>query len=358
MAVEEAAAVEEPVVETPEPVESPQTTDNGLDLDHWTKVIDEAAGDDEPEEATEPDQGARLRGADGRFLPKDAPAKESAETPAAEPETPPADDAALTELREQAQAYGLTEDDYGGLDTAAMERLLKVLDRQTMAQGKQALAQQQAEQPAEKPAEPPKPETKPAEAPRPGDHDFTAYLKELREAGYEDVLLKPLEAMHAQLTAAQAKLEAADRLAQQSQQSQAEAQQQAEYTQFYTLLDALNMPELFGTEEKATPEQQQNIRKLFDTTYTLRVGLAQTGRDPALSKAVVQRALAAEFSEHLSQKALAAKTAALQKQGMRRMGSGQAPAPRKDLPFDGDPADDPEIKAFFARVRAENEGRR
>jgi len=270
------------------------------------------------------------------------------------------------ELLEAANGYGLHASEVEGFDSVEdLERAMRLHDIQMyraghqIAEQKQAAqqaqqaqqqavqqAQQQAVQQAQQQAVQQQPvQQQQAPAPQPG---FTELEAKLREAGYEDDLLEPLrylseqnqQAMqqNAQLTNGFRELVY---YLQDEQKHNVGQQQQLANQQFYEQMDALDRSDLFGTSTNVTDKQQENVGKLYAERNLLNNGLLNSGINTAPQGGLVERAFRLSHPVEIQKANSKTYRDNVAKQSRRRMGSGQTTKARKNVPWDGEPEENP-----------------
>jgi len=318
---------------------------------------------DEPEDAVETetastDAPARKRDANGRFVKAEQPAEESAaeesndSTSTAEEfqQTLTSTENFLTEeLREMGASYGLTDEVM--LSQGSEESLrnaMELIDRYEANRSgirrqpepeEQVAPQQEAAPPAPEPPAQPDAPTEESQA------NFETYIQNLKDNGYDEEVTKPLEALYQQNQQLMQQMEGLQNHAHQVQQGAVQNYQ----NQVLGLIDNLGREDLFGNDSNFTPDQQRNAQEMDKAVQFL----TQTQGLP-LNKATVSRAFNLTFGDQLMHERQVQRANAVKKQSKTRMGSGAPTEPREDIQWDGDPGEDPVIKAFFNNAMQEN----
>jgi hypothetical protein len=131
--------------------------------------------------------------------------------------------------------------------------------------------------------------------------------------------------------------------------------QEAEAAQREQLIDSLDQPELFGTSESRTEQQQENLQKISDAFEVLRAGKATLGETIVPNRAWFQRALQLEFADQLQKQHRKKFSKAAKQQSKRTLGGSGSRATRgKNAEWTGDPTRDPELIDYYKQL--ENEG--
>ena len=151
-----------------------------------------------------------------------------------------------------------------------------------------------------------------------------------------------------------AKLEAVIQQQQQQQQSQAAMSKVQEFDQ---IIDDLGHAELFGERGQRTPEQIQNVAKVWEDHRIRQLGLQAAGRPDRNDRPFVLRAVQAVFGEKLTESAKKQVVQGLKQQGRKIMG-GPAGKPVRDtsngkLNPKENPAAMAELVAEFKRLEQE-----
>lgn len=325
---------------------------------------------DEPAEPAAPEPAAtpaKPRNQRGQFTKAESKSEEVAESEnkseeVAEPSISETLESAgqnyLTDdLRDQGAAYGLSDDQM--LTMGSEEALLNAMSLIDRYVANQAAANAPPE-PPEPPAQPPAGQTPDPNAPPPPDPDFVPetdnpsmssqgdfykYIETLKANGYDEEITAPMEALFMQNQQMMQHMEQLQSHAAQVQQGATNNYQK----QVLSLIDSLDREDLFGNDRNFTPEQAQNAEKVDHAIQWL----TQTQRQP-LNAATVQRAMRLAFGEQLANERIRAKVGAVKNQSNRRMGSGASSTPRADLPWDGEPSEDPAFKEFWNKAMQEN----
>ena len=227
------------------------------------------------------------------------------------------------DLRYMATAAGIPEGKLGEFSSRQeLERVMDILDARAVEAGRQALAM-----PAETPPVETPPVTPPAAEPKALKKSETPseeVAQFLLPDEYDEGVVKPhnefVKAMDARLKAESAKVQAlADKLTQYEVKEQ-QREHRAIVGRFTSIADSLGHPELFGTADKRTAEQQANLSKLWDQHRAHVAGMAAIGRRGETNKPFVERALYAEFGPQLTKLSKQQAASALRAQSAKRMG--------------------------------------
>lgn len=129
---------------------------------------------------------------------------------------------------------------------------------------------------------------------------------------------------------------------------------EAEAAQREQLIDSLDQPELFGSPDSRTSEQQENLQKLSDAFEVLRAGKAALGESIVPNRAWFQRALQLEFADQLQLQHRQKFNRAARQQSKRTLGGGGNRAARgKNAEWTGDPTRDPELISYYKQLESE-----
>lgn len=337
----------------------------------WTDEMNSVLKEGEPEVAAPP----KGRDGKGRFAPKAemAAEPEQEETPgesasaadagseqiSAAVESEPeggldADEIAL------AKAYGLTDDELAGMDSATLARAIAPFERH-------ALAQHKASAETQEPAPPPQPEAKaPPERPKEPEKkpepkaDDDAEL-ELLTDGLDDygdeikgAFSKLVGHLKSERAARAAMAERMEHLLHRESQAAQEHQYQAFLQTFDAIVNSLDEEEKFGPEDwnQRTPEQWKAREALRQATQTYGESLNKQGKQPPLNRATIKRAALIAFPEEITKQEIAKVHGKLASQSKKRTGRPSAP---KSVAIAGDPSTDPESMAQFQRIWNEME---
>lgn len=324
-------------------------TTTSTELDESTTVTT-----DEPQDATEVESNStksalRQRDAKGRFAKTETGGEEAGgqvgDKGGVVPESAGDPSNFLTdELRELGSSYGFTDEVMLSQGSEESLRNAMQLIDQYEARRSGINRQPQEEPPAETlvAETPPAPEETPTEE---SQENFLSYIETLKDNGYDEEVTKPLEALYQQNQQLMQQMQGFQQHAERVQQGAVQNYQ----NQVLGLIDGLGRTDLFGTDRDYTPEQQNNAVKVDQTVQWL----TQTQGLP-LDSTTVNRAFNMVFGEQLMHEKNVQRSKAVQQQSRQRMGTGAPTTPRDDIPWDGDPADDPVIKAFYNNAMQEN----
>lgn len=145
-------------------------------------------------------------------------------------------------------------------------------------------------------------------------------------------------------------------IAQQEQQRVQQANLH-EAQQFASIVEKMGMKELFGESfEKATPEQQQQWAKAFNSYLEIKHGEGlRTGNLPPLSERLVKRALHSEFADHFIKQTERAMAQKVRTSAAKRMGGGSRHV--TPGPYRGPTNENPVLAEAWNKLNSDPEAR-
>jgi hypothetical protein len=289
--------------------------------------------------------------------------------------TPSPQSSANEQIVEVAKAYGFSAEDAAEFETMEdFNRALSLVNKVALRVGSrmtapppradaQVPAQQQAPQtqqqpPAQAPAPVPEvPEKSPLDIINEG-------LQKITSSGdYDDNIVAILKATGDAVKATaernkalESGLQAVTGHLRQNHEMQRQAQIARDIEDFEKSVEKLGHADLFGSGENRTPEEIENLAKLYHSMNVVRTGLNAVGVRTKIDPQIVKQAFGAAFTGVIQKKAAVQKTSAIQNQSRQRMGTGQrASLPAKQVPYTG-PEDGaslvkhPAIREIFERT--------
>jgi hypothetical protein len=242
------------------------------------------------------------------------------------------------DLKAEVAAYGIEESELADFTSREeLDRALRLFDKSALEAGRKALAEEGDKatgrnakgQFLKKEAEPkadPKAEGKPEAA-------DGKYEPKLDKAVYDEEIVNEFTRMRDHYEARREELETRFKaLEERFLESDAKAQEQ----QFDSAIDKLDMPKLFGTTGKETPDELKKREEVMAQARVLQAGYRTFGRDVEMGS-LVSRAAPMVFSSEFDKHNLKNRTRKISKQSNGRQGGG-ATRPQ-------DPRDDPRDEA-------------
>jgi len=123
---------------------------------------------------------------------------------------------------------------------------------------------------------------------------------------------------------------------------------------FDSIVDDLEMPEIFGHSDNPTDESNSQRKRLWNEYAEMYNSLEDRGKPTAgkdVNKGIVQRALHLEFADELKKQNRRNITSKARRQAKRITGSNRAAS---EVHFDGDITKDPYLLGKFADMQREN----
>lgn len=312
-----------------------------------------------PESDPKPDNGAVLEVGDEDVL--DEEGQPVTETAAPEDEESEAADAnaggeswLTDELRERAEAYGISAEDAEGFGSqAALDKAIAFVDRQMYQAGMQALGQPY---PQQMPPQQGWQQQHQQANPQQGQQFDPRYqLKLDKEEFGEDVInqLQGLSDHYANLFNQQQQqmMAIAQVIAGQYQQQQ-HAQQQAQLNHF--LGEVHKGVEGLGAEYADLAKDQQKLMQIADATWAIYQGYASRGQNPPNPSALVKNAVAFVFPHTIEQAAKRQVTNHLQQRSRRATARPSAASGGKS-PLTGEERAARRVERYFRENEMEEE---
>lgn len=278
------------------------------------------------------------------------------------------------QIAEVAKAYGFSAEDAAEFETMEdFNRALSLVNKVALRIGSRmtappprADAQVPAQQQAPQTQQPPAQATTPApEVPEKSPLDvINESLQKITSSGdYDDNIVAILKATGEAVKATvernkalESGLHAVTGHLRQSHEAQRQAQIAKDIEDFEKSVETLGHADLFGSGENRTPEEIENLAKLFHSMNVVRTGLNAVGVRTKIDPQIVKQAFGAAFTGVIQKQAAVKKTSAIQNQSRQRMGTGQrASLPAKQVPYTG-PEDGaslvkhPAIREIFERT--------
>lgn len=273
-------------------------------------------------------------------------APEVSETPPEVSETPEESPDWLTDdLLSRGAMYHMTPEqmaDQGSVES--VEKAMLFIDNYHARQRELAM-QAQAPPPEQIPPEqvPPDGQIPPEQVPPEQQpfvfEDFTDRIGALAESGYDDDLTGLIQGIHAQ----------GQYLHNQNQMLMGQVQHLTQHAtkvhegavanhndRVMAMVDDLGRTDLFGTEAEFTDEHTRNAEMVHQEVQNL-----MQNQGKKLNPETVRVAFQRVFAPKLINEAGKAKATAVKNQSRKRMGRGATSTPREDIPWDGDPSEDP-----------------
>jgi len=324
------------------------------ETDESTTVTTDETEDTGEVETTSTETPSRQRDSKGRFVKAEDSTEETEATDSTAEEfqeslTSTEGNFLTDELRELGSSYGFTDEVM--LSQGSEESLRNAMQLIDQYEARRAGINRQhppEEPPTQEtpPAPPQQEQAPPAETPtEETQENFLSYIQTLKDNGYDEEVTKPLEALYQQNQQLMQQMQGFQQHAERVQQGAVQNYQ----NQVLGMIDGLGRNDLFGTDREYTPQQQQNAVAMDQTIQWL----TQTQGLP-LDKTTVKRAFNMNFGDQLMHENRVKKSEAVQQQSQKRMGTGAPTTPRDDIPWDGELADDPVIKAFYNNAMQEN----
>lgn len=330
-------------------------TENGkLDLDAANAVLDEFS---EREAEREPEKETLRPGEDD----KKAPAKDDAPAPSDDEQEDSDDWTTAADLAELVESLGLSEEDLAEFGSREeLDRHVKLLDKQLIRAGKEALAKPGEEQEAALRAQ--------AEAERRAEASERAKQQPRKDGRFakteeaeepdesltldEDYFDERLVAVHKQTVSRLQQLEARLRV---FEQRDTEAQQREIVRTFDRIVDTLGHDDIFGKSAELAPgtDAWKNRSGLYETTTELIAGAIANGKRVGMVESIVRRALNQRFADQLSKKQRQDFASKVRKQASRTLGASQRNRPGK---YDGPLEKDPELLELYRQLEKESGG--
>jgi hypothetical protein len=264
------------------------------------------------------------------------------------------------DLKSQVSTLGISDEqlaEFGSREE--LDRAMRLLDAAAMKAGRQAAApkgddtakDEKTVQPSEQSARDTDGRFKPKTPQRqPGDE--TGYKVQLNpeEVGAEEVVRE----FNNLRDHYEARLEVtAERLASLEQAMQ-QREARAEEERFDSIVDTLELPELFGESGRETEKQLANRKTLFEDHKAYLIGLKALGRDGKTDKAFLARVCNMTFRDHVTKNIQKQLTRKISRQSNMRMG-GSVTKPT-DHKYNGPPERDPELLSLYAELERESGG--
>jgi hypothetical protein len=329
-------------------VETLETKDGELDPGAVNALFDQVT---EQDRSAEPDDKKETKRPDDDSVPSGDGDKDSVASGDDGLDWFSADDA-----REMIESLGLSPEDVAEFgDRDDFDRHVRLLDKQFMREGKDAKQrlqpgdeQQAAIEAAEQQRKVEQQRQRASEQPRDGGKFVKQEADELvlDPIQFDDELVKVFGKAAERIKQLEARIE-------QMGQKEVETQHQANVRQFDAIVDQLGHEDLFGNSEQLQPEYFKARAQLWDALATLAVGMVTRGKQVSnpITKAMVVRALNAEFSDKIQQKQRRSFSERVRKQAGRRFGGGSQRAPGKQ--YTGPLEKDPDLLAAYNAMLAE-----
>lgn len=258
------------------------------------------------------------------------------------------------DLRQLAGTYGLQDEDiadFGSgeefLKAAGMLEKLSLRAAQKQWQDHQAAQQQGNASPTGK-VEP----AKAVETAKDGAAaDLESQIKKLREEGYDESLIAPMEAVAAKLRAFEGSLGQIQPVIETQQQRIIAERQSQVMGSFHDVVDALG-GRFGGAEAALTPEQEKNRETLFNAARLVERDIMSRGQTPPSMKVVLQRAELLAFGDEIRKERQEALSKQVRGQSGKRRSVGRTVTKKSSPPGDSDDpvaaiANSPEMIALF-----------
>lgn len=248
------------------------------------------------------------------------------------------------EVKAEAAAYGIEESEIADFASREeLDRALRLFDKSALEAGRKAIAESDDDSDRgdgrttkgryAKKEETPKADDQPAPAAEKTVEG--QYEIKLDKDVYDEELVGTLTGMRdhyeAQRQQYEARLEAMEQRLQASEERFAEADALAEEQRFDAAIDRLDMPKLFGTTGKETPDELKKREDVLAQAKVLQAGYQSWGRDVEV-ETLVERVAPMVFPSEFDKHKLKARTRKISKQSNGRQGGGatRPSDPRED----------------------------
>lgn len=250
------------------------------------------------------------------------------------------------DVKAEAAAYGIDESEIADFASREeLDRALRLFDKSALEAGRKAIAESEGDD-AKGPARNEKGQfAKKEETPKADDQQRAApdvekpvegqYEIKLDKDVYDEELVGALTGMRdhyeAQRQQYETRLEAMEQRLQASEERFAEADALAEEQRFDAAIDKLDMPKLFGTTGKETPDELKKREEVLAQAKVLQAGFHLMGRNVEV-ETLVERVAPMVFPSEFDKHKLKARTRKISKQSNGRQGGGQTRPqdPRED----------------------------
>ncbi len=279
-------------------------------------IVDEIhadrAGEQEP--AKEPKSDAEIVSDHANNETTDAPKGDDTAEPQGKGETPE-DRAWLDDdLKGEAAAYGISEEELAEFSSREeVDRAFRLFDKSALEAGRKAMADGESKETGrDDKGRFTKTETKADAAPEKN----SGYEPKLDKGVYDDAIVEEFTRLRDHYESKFAAFEASV----ESRLSAIDAR--AEEQHFDGLVDSLGHSDLFGKSDKEDAKQLQRRKDLHVAVKAQMLGLAQLGRPTEMSESLINRVARMVFAEELCRKDLKSRTSRISKQSNGRQGGG------------------------------------